>query len=151
VGDDHERGAFLLAQLEEQLEHGVAGLRVEVSGRLVGEQDVRPRREGARDRDALLLAAGELRRIVVPARAEPHPLEQRVTACRGIRHAVHLERQEHVLAGGQVREQLEGLEHEPEVVAAQERQAVLVERLERLAEHPHAALGGPIEPCEQAQ
>ena len=37
-------------------------LRVEVAGRLVGEDDGRPRDERARDRDALLLAARELGR-----------------------------------------------------------------------------------------
>ena len=35
---------------------------VERAGRLVAQQDVRPLRDRARDRDALLLAAGELRR-----------------------------------------------------------------------------------------
>ena len=37
-----------------------AGAAVEVAGRLVGEDDLRPARQGARHGDALLLAAGEL-------------------------------------------------------------------------------------------
>jgi hypothetical protein len=35
-----------------------AGLLVELAGRLVGQEQSRPRRQGAGDRDPLLLAAG---------------------------------------------------------------------------------------------
>ena len=42
----------------------LAGRLVEIAGRLVGDQDGGIGRERAGDRDALLLAAGELRRIV---------------------------------------------------------------------------------------
>ena len=45
----------------------VGGLRVEVAGRLVGQQDRRVVDQRARDRHALLLAAGELARVVVLA------------------------------------------------------------------------------------
>ena len=62
VGDHHDRLPELLDRVPEQLEDLGAGLRVEVARRLVREDDVRPRDERPRDRDALLLAAGELRR-----------------------------------------------------------------------------------------
>ena len=55
----------------------VAHLRVEVARGLVGEQQAGPADDGARDRDALLLPARELRREVVHARAEPDALERR--------------------------------------------------------------------------
>ena len=48
-------------QLAQQREDLRARLRVEVAGRLVGEDDRRPADERAGDRDALALAAGELR------------------------------------------------------------------------------------------
>ncbi len=55
----HDRGPARI-DASEQL-HDVSGCRgVEVSGRLVGEQHLRPVDERARDRDALLLAAGQL-------------------------------------------------------------------------------------------
>ena len=57
-------------QREEQIGDLRAGLAVEIAGRLVGEQHGGPRRDGARERDALLLAAGELARIVIDTRAE---------------------------------------------------------------------------------
>ena len=49
---------------------------VEVAGRLVGEHDARLDRQGPRDRDALLLAAGQLLREMVRALGEPHLAEQ---------------------------------------------------------------------------
>ena len=52
-----------------------AGLAVEIAGRLVGEQHCGSRRDGARERDALLLAAGELSRIVIDARAKTDGFE----------------------------------------------------------------------------
>ncbi len=54
-----------------------AGLRIEVSGRLVGEHDRRPVHDRARDRGALHLSAGELRgiraRLRRRARRSPAP------------------------------------------------------------------------------
>ena len=59
--DDHRR-AVLGRHAGEQVDDLAARLRVEVAGRLVGEHDARLDRERARDRDALLLAAREVRR-----------------------------------------------------------------------------------------
>src|ERR1700756_2241914 len=56
VGDDHDRGAFVV-QLSQQLEDRGAGGRVEVPGRLVGHDQRGPAGERAGDRGALLLAA----------------------------------------------------------------------------------------------
>src|SRR4051812_41763370 len=50
--------------------------RVEVSGRLVGEQDTRSIRDRARDRDALLLAAGKLRGPMLEPLLEAEIAEQ---------------------------------------------------------------------------
>ena len=51
-------------------------VRVEVAGRLVGEQQRRAVDQRPGDRDALLLAAGELRRVVVQPVAQADALEQ---------------------------------------------------------------------------
>src|SRR4051812_4163718 len=67
VGDDHDRPAGFVEVLED-VEHLRRGVRVEVAGRLVGEDDRRVGDDRAGDRDPLLLAAGELGRLVV------HPL-----------------------------------------------------------------------------
>jgi hypothetical protein len=63
-GDDHgEAGG--LHQLGERGEHVLGGARVEVSGGLVGQQNARRVGDRARDRYALLLAAGKFRRTII--------------------------------------------------------------------------------------
>src|SRR5262245_2033143 len=67
-----------LTRVRETLEdaHDLFGrLRVEVTRRLVGEQHGRIVHQGARDGDALTLAAGKLVRTVVHAVLELHLLE----------------------------------------------------------------------------
>jgi hypothetical protein len=46
------------------MEHVIRGFRIEIAGRLVGEQKPRHVGDRARDRDPLLLAAGEFSRPV---------------------------------------------------------------------------------------
>ena len=73
VGDQHQGRAGLGHQVEHQVGHrgGVGG--VEVAGGLVGEQQARAGGQGAGQGDPLLLAAGELVRIVPRARAAARP------------------------------------------------------------------------------
>src|SRR5579871_2761562 len=58
---NHDRGARLV-QFDEEPQEAPAQRRVDIAGRLAGEQQLRPRDHGARDRRALLLAAGQDRR-----------------------------------------------------------------------------------------
>ena len=58
--------------LASAVENVAGGLRVEVAGRLVGEQQPRRIGDGAGDGDALLLAAGQLRRPVRRPLLDPH-------------------------------------------------------------------------------
>ena len=64
VGHDDHRHA-LLGEADHDVEHLVDHLGVEGGGRLVEEHDLGVHRERARDRDALLLAAGELGRVLL--------------------------------------------------------------------------------------
>jgi len=70
VGDEHQRGAGIRIQGEQQVDDRLAGVRVQVARGLVGEQQRGLRDEGARQRHALLFAAGELFRIVTQALAQ---------------------------------------------------------------------------------
>ena len=51
-------------ELRQRAEHEIGRVRIEISGRFVGQQDTRRIGDRARDRDALLLAAREFRRTV---------------------------------------------------------------------------------------
>jgi hypothetical protein len=114
----------------EQLEDLAARLRVEVAGRLVGEDDRRLRHERARDRDTLLLAARKLGGPVRQAVVEADPLHQlcelgAVRLLTGDR-----ERQEDVLLRGQHGKQVEELEDEADVLAPDTRDLVVRELAE---------------------
>src|SRR5690606_39462043 len=76
VGDDDEGGAGLVVELVQEVLHAEARVVVEVARRLVGEEDGGAADEGARDGDALLLAARELARVVVEPVAEADAAEQ---------------------------------------------------------------------------
>ena len=91
-----------------------------------------PADDGAGDGDALLLAAGELRREVVHARAQADPLE------RGLRQLAPLARLASVRYSSGIstlsatlrsRDQVEGLEDEAELAVAQPRQRAVAGRL----------------------
>ena len=64
-------------EVAHHLEHLADELGIERRGRLVEQHELRPHRQRAGDRDALLLAARELDRVGVALVGEPDPLEQR--------------------------------------------------------------------------
>ena len=76
MGHHDNGGARLLVELGENRHDLVAHLAVEVSGRLVGEQDAGPADDRSCDSDTLLLATRKLARPVVHTRAESNPLER---------------------------------------------------------------------------
>ena len=75
VGDHHDRAAGAVQLVEQAEDLGGRG-RVEVAGRLVGEQQVRLGDQRPGDRDPLLLAAGELARPVLGPVAEADPVQR---------------------------------------------------------------------------
>src|SRR4051794_33983962 len=64
VGDEYKRGAFACVDLEQQFEDVASVDTVKIPGRFIGEQDWRSDHEGSCDGNTLLLAAGQLDRIV---------------------------------------------------------------------------------------
>ena len=104
VGDQHDRDA-VAGERAEQRHHLVAGARIEVAGRLVGQHQARLVDQRARDRDPLLLPAGELAGMVVQAVAQADPLQRgrRALAARARVHARVDQRQLHVLQRGGAR------------------------------------------------
>jgi len=87
--------------------------RVEIAGRLVGEQQRRVVHQRPRDGDTLLLASGELIRMVAQPVAEAHGLQRVGGALPALRggHLARVEQRElDVLERGRAREQVESLE-----------------------------------------
>src|SRR6187402_1366356 len=127
VGDHHHRLAELVHRLAQQPQDVGARLRVEVAGRLVGEDDRLLADQRPGDGDALLLAAGELGGAVGAAVLEADGADQLVDPLLVGLAAGDRERQHQVLLGGEDREQVEELEDEAELVAAQLGQLAVVE------------------------
>ena len=127
VGDHHDRVPVLVDDLAQQREHAVPGGHVQRSGRLVGEQHLRPGHERPGDRDPLLLAAGKLRGPVAQAHVQPDAGGD-VAHGRAPRPvAAEPQRQLDVLGDGERRQQVEGLEYEPDPLTPQDRQPPFAE------------------------
>ena len=97
MGDQHERGAGIRVQAEQQFDDRLPGAGVEIAGGLVREQQRRPGHERARQRDALLFAAGQLARIVVETFAQADLVENLARRAFHVGVATQFQRQHHVL------------------------------------------------------
>ena len=71
--DGHTERVLNFSQQEQDL---FAVYAVEIASRLIGEKNCRTIHERARQRAALLLAAGEFARPVLPSCGEPHALQR---------------------------------------------------------------------------
>ena len=148
VGDHDRRLAVALDRCAQDLEHLGRRRRVEVAGGLVGEEHRRAREERAGDRDALLLAARELRGPVRAPVGEPDLVEHALEPGRVDLLAGDPQRQRHVLLGGQHRQQVEELEDEADVRPAQLRQLVVGHRRDVVAGDLDGAVGRLVEAGE---
>src|SRR5262245_3590696 len=141
VRDHDERGAVHAVHLEQELEHLICGLRIEIAGRLVGEHEARLEYERARDRHALAFAAGELADRVIHAVLEADLGEQAQRALAHLLRAQSAEqaRHHHVLARVELGQQVVELEDEPERLVAEACEAGGVAREQILAVEPDLA------------
>ena len=103
-----------------------AGAAVEIARRFIGEQHRGFRGEGPGDGHALLFAAGQLRRIMTPALAEPDLAHDLVGGFARIVLACQLERQHDVFQCIERGNQVEALEHETDAGSTNGRSAVFV-------------------------
>src|SRR3546814_3567629 len=96
-------------------------LRVKRAGRVVEQDDLGLQHDGAGDTDALLLAAGKLRRMSLGLVGQADPLQGR--HCYGLgfgqRPSLHLAQgQRDVAQHGEVRIEVELLEHHTDLLAS---------------------------------
>src|SRR6185295_16110320 len=137
VRHDDDRLARGVELLEEP-HHVRAGATVQISGRLVREDERRPVHERAGDRDALPLAARELVRTMVHPVGEADVVERLdgpLAALRGRNAAVH-ERQLDVPKRGRAREQIERLEDEADLAIPHARELRVVHPGDELSAQP---------------
>ncbi len=111
VGNQDRRRARLLQDLAHLEREPLAQVHVQVGERLVQQQQARLRRERARQRDALLLAARELVRIRLRGGGEPDQREHRIDAPRAFAGGQLAQPERDVARDGEVREERVVLEH----------------------------------------
>src|SRR5690348_11499240 len=128
-----DRLAEFADRLLQEGQDAVRGVRVEVAGGLVGEDQVGlvDQRPGAGD--ALLLAAGELGRAVREAVGDAQPADQVAEPLPVDLGPGQVGREGDVLRRGQRGDQVEGLEDEADLVAAQPGEPGVVEPADLLA------------------
>ena len=122
---DHDDGLAMIAvQFLQQAQDLVGRGAVEITGRLVTEQQLRVGNDGPGNCDALLLTAGELPRIVRGALCQPDNLQGKLStlAAFAATEVGQQQRQLDVLACGQYRQQVVELEDKADVRRAPVRQ-----------------------------
>src|SRR6266508_2797920 len=155
---DHQHGHALMGEVAHDVEHLADHLGVEGAGGLIEQHDLRIHRQGAGDRDALLLAAGEPDRVLIGLLGDADLLQEglRFLSRGGLRHAADLHRRQHdVLGRGEVGEQVERLEDHPHVAPKAvhvdapivdrhtvDDELAAVDRLELVDRSDHRALAG---------
>src|SRR5450756_1811254 len=149
--EEHGNPAFLVQRLEHV--HDLdGGPGVEVAGRLIGEEDRRVVDQGARDSDALLLAARQLVGEVVSALLESHQLERLhgpPFPIRPLRRGAVIEKgQFDVLERRCSGEEVEPLEHEADLVVSDPGQIVFRQARHILAVEEVLSRRRPIETPE---
>ena len=117
VGDEHDRLLRLLPDAQQLKVHLLARQRIERAERLVHQDQLRIVDQRARDRGALLHAAGELVRVFVLRALQPDQREQvaRTLAALRQRQAEDLGRQQHVVDHAAPFQQQRLLEHHADV------------------------------------
>ncbi len=149
VGDQHQGGLVLFLQVEQQVDDLAARLAVQVAGRLVREQERGGGREGAGQRRALLLAAGQLAGIVGQAVAEADLRQAFLGPLEGVVAPGELQRHGDVLQRRHGRDQVEVLEHHADPVAPEARQRVLAHPGELDAVDGDGAAGRALQARDQ--
>ena len=147
VRNEDEGDAGGLLDVFELLLHVLAQLEVERGERLVEQQHLRPPHQGAGDRHALLLAAGEAGHAALLEALEGHEREHLVHALIDLRlrDLFLAQRESHVFKHVQMREQGVALEDRVDVALVRRNASDL------LAHEDDLALVGGLEAADDAQ
>lgn len=131
----------------------LAGVGVQVAGRLVGQQDGRVDRQRPRDCDALALASRKLVGQMIHPMRELHQVQQvlhsRLDLVPG--PAAQMQGNRDVLQAGERWQEIEELKNETDLVAAYARQRIVGEAAEARAVDRDLAGGGMIEAADQVE
>src|SRR5712692_6379668 len=131
----HANGGPAAVQFPQQPHYRFAVLGIEVSRRLIGQQDGRLARQRPRHGHALLLPAGELGRVVLHAMRHAYFFERLLNPLLALAggHTSVSERQLHILVNRKIADQIEGLKDKTDLAVADARPFTEGEIRHRLA------------------
>ena len=152
VGHHDDGGAFLM-KFGQKVHHLLAVLRIQVTGGLVGEDELGVGDDGTGDGHTLLLTARELLREVLGAMLDGHALHDGVHTLLALTGGdVHVtQRQLNVLKHIQLVDEVEALEHKADVALAELGAVLLLEIADFLAEEFVLALGGVVQKAKDVE
>ena len=153
VRREDERDLEVLLHPAHQRDDGGAGLAVEVGGGFVGDHELGLARQRPGDGHALPLAARQLPRAVVRPLVEPYGLQQPLDAALpplGV-HPGQDKRVFDVLECREHRDQIERLEDETDVLAAEVGEFVVGQAVDVGAGNRDLALVGPVQATQQVE
>ncbi|MNZ51986.1 hypothetical protein D3C78_698190 [compost metagenome] len=153
MSDQHDGQLQLTVDFGQQLQDRGGGLRVEGAGGLVAQQDLRVGGQGAGDADALLLATGQLRRVLsgVVGKADAgQQLGHALVDFAARQLAGQGQWQGDVVGDGLGGQQVEVLENHPDLLA-ETAQLAGVERGNVFAVDDDLAAGRLFQAVDQAQ
>ncbi len=149
----HHDGLALLVQIFEQEKYILARVGVEVSRGLVGKEHGRVRDERSRNCHALHFAARKLFGPVLDAFRKPHFFQERfgLRLDLGEGDAFEQERQARVLGCREDGQEVEELEDEADLSAADEREFIVRDAVERSVVDEDFSGCGLVEPADEVQ
>src|SRR5688572_22017742 len=149
--EEHDRDAVLVGDGAQEEQQVRALLGLEPAGRLVGEQDGRAADQRAREGGALALGGRQVAGHLVPPLAEPDAVEEGVDRLGLVRTARDQQRQRHVLAHGDGREDGGPGEEKADPVAPQAGELDVVELGQLAAVECHSSGSGTVEARQEME
>jgi acyl-CoA thioesterase-1 len=129
--DEQQSHAALSLLGKQQIGDLATGIGVEISRRLVGDEEGGRRRKCARDGDALLFAAGKLAWIVAQPLAEPNRFQLAPGDVERVLHVREFQGNCDVFKGRHIGDQMKRLEDDADIAAAEIGDLIFAEGVQR--------------------
>lgn len=150
-GNEDHRHAALGLFGKQKIGDLFARVGIEVAGRFIGYQYGWRRGECAGDGHTLLLAAGKLAGIMIEALAETDSDQFTLGDFERVRNVCQFQRHCDIFQCGHVGDEVEGLKNDANVAAAEIRERVLTELVQRRIRNDDFAAVEPLEPGKHHQ
>ena len=151
VGDQQQGRAKAGVVLEQAIDYDAANGAVEISGGLIGQQQLGPGYKGPGDRNPLLLTTRELAGLMRDAVREADCPERFLGRGKGIGPTAQLEGDRDVLQRRHCRDQMKGLEYDADPRAAEPGKRVFIERAEVDPVNQHSSGTQTFQPAKHHQ